>query len=186
MLYYTGTSLRIFLCLTWFLVQLLGQSNNVAFVGNTSNVTTPCSTNTPAYFNLSDPNLDRTKYGLAIYPTSPSNDPNGVGLGMGYANTPLGVSIYICIYTWACCTYLFLFRMLNGLNILHSLQIKKHWLILSIKTSPQTTTPSATALSTTLLTSATLHSWIMTHLLPNSILCKINTFRISLAMLEPN
>ncbi|KAL7331630.1 hypothetical protein PS15p_203796 [Mucor circinelloides] len=83
-------------------LDLLGQSNNVAFVGNTSNVTTPCSTNTPAYFNLSDPNLDRTKYGLAIYPTSPSNDPNGVGLGMGYANTPLGNAQwvkYIALFT---------------------------------------------------------------------------------------
>ena len=83
-------------------LDLLGQSSNVAFVGNTSNVTTPCSTNTPAYFNLSDPNLDRTQYGLAIYPTSPSNDPNGVGLGMGYANTPLGNAQwvkYIALFT---------------------------------------------------------------------------------------
>ncbi|CEP13331.1 hypothetical protein [Parasitella parasitica] len=83
-------------------LDLLGQSNNVAFVGNTSNVTTPCITNKPAYFNVSDPNLDRTKYGLAFYPTSPSNDPNGVGLGIGYANTPLGNAQwvkYIALFT---------------------------------------------------------------------------------------
>ncbi|KAI8640712.1 hypothetical protein BD408DRAFT_419323 [Parasitella parasitica] len=76
-------------------LDLLGQSSSVAFVGNTSNVTTPCITNNPAYFNMSDPNLDRTKYGLAFYPNSPNNDPNGVGLGIGYTNTPLGNAEWI-------------------------------------------------------------------------------------------
>lgn len=166
------------------MIQLLGQSNNVAFVGNTSNVTTPCSTNTPAYFNLSDPNLDRTKYGLAIYPTSPSNDPNGVGLGMGYANTPLGVSI--CGRGLVYMSSFLSFRMLNGSSTLHCLQTRRLWLIPSTKTSPQTTPPSATALSTTSPTSATSPLWTMTHPRPNSTLCKINTFRISPVTLELN
>ncbi|KAI7901676.1 uncharacterized protein BX663DRAFT_513651 [Cokeromyces recurvatus] len=83
-------------------LDLLGQSNNVAFVGNTSNITSPCGTNTPAYFNLSDPNLDRTKYDLAIYSVSSNNDPKGVGFGINYNNSPLGNAQwikYIALFT---------------------------------------------------------------------------------------
>jgi hypothetical protein len=64
-------------------------------VGNTTNVTSSCSTSsTPKLFNTSDSSFDRSAYDLAIYSTSSPNDPKGVGLGMGYDSTPLGVSIY--------------------------------------------------------------------------------------------
>jgi hypothetical protein len=59
-------------------------------------MTSPCrtSTSTPAPFDPSNPLFDRAAYGVAIYPGSALNDPKGVGFGMNYANTPLGVSIY--------------------------------------------------------------------------------------------
>lgn len=74
------------------ILQLLGQSDNVVYVGNTTNVTSPCSTKTPTYFNVSDPNLNRASYDLAIYPNSASNDPKGVGFGLDYSTSPLDVS----------------------------------------------------------------------------------------------
>jgi hypothetical protein len=76
-------------------LQLLGQSNNIAYVGNVTNVTTPCGTKTPSLFDVNSANLDRSLYGVAIYPGSVNNDPKGVGLGINYATTPLGVSKYV-------------------------------------------------------------------------------------------
>lgn len=73
---------------------MLGQSNNVAFVGNISNITSPCrtSSSTPALFDTSSTTFSRSAYDVAVYPGSALNDPKGVGFGMNYANTPLGVS----------------------------------------------------------------------------------------------
>ncbi|CAO3624459.1 unnamed protein product [Mucor hiemalis] len=71
-------------------LDLLGQSNNVAFVGNVSNVTSPCGTTKSSLWNPSDPSFNRAAYELAIYPGSANNDPKGVGFGLNYANTPLG------------------------------------------------------------------------------------------------
>lgn len=57
-----------------------------------TNVTSSCSNRTPALFDVNNPNLDRSAYDVAIYPNSANNDPKGVGLGINYAATPLGVS----------------------------------------------------------------------------------------------
>ncbi|KAG2233218.1 hypothetical protein INT48_007638 [Thamnidium elegans] len=71
-------------------LDLLGQSNNIAYVGNVSNVTSPCSNKAPVLFDVNNANLDRTLYDVAIYPGSANNDPKGVGLGVNYAASPLG------------------------------------------------------------------------------------------------
>lgn len=62
------------------------------YVGNTSNVTTPCLTSQPQLYNLSDPNVKQSNYDLVIFPNNAGNDPNGISFGASYQATPLAVS----------------------------------------------------------------------------------------------
>jgi len=75
---------------------LLNQ-NNIVYVGNTSNITTPCLTTQPALYNLSNPNQKQTDYDLAIFPTSAAavNDPRGISFGATYQATPLALAEWV-------------------------------------------------------------------------------------------
>ncbi|KAL0081929.1 hypothetical protein J3Q64DRAFT_1178940 [Phycomyces blakesleeanus] len=82
-------------------LDLLGHSNNIVYIGDTGNLTSPCVTPTPAYFDQAGI-IDRTRYDLAIYPTTSVNDPKGVGLGMNYESSPLATAEwikYIALFT---------------------------------------------------------------------------------------
>ncbi|KAI7869705.1 hypothetical protein BDF14DRAFT_1741634 [Spinellus fusiger] len=82
-------------------LDLLGHSNTIVYSGNTTNVTSPCVSPMPAFFDQSG-TIDRTKYDLAIYPQSALNDPNGVALGMDYSMSPLQLAEwvkYIALFT---------------------------------------------------------------------------------------
>ncbi|KAI8388261.1 uncharacterized protein BYT42DRAFT_559497 [Radiomyces spectabilis] len=82
-------------------LDLLGHSHNIVYVGNVSNVTSPCVSPQPTYFNMSD-SIDRSRYDLAVYPNSALNDPKGVGLGMNYDASPLALAEwikYIALFT---------------------------------------------------------------------------------------
>ncbi|KAI8974357.1 hypothetical protein BDB01DRAFT_807142 [Pilobolus umbonatus] len=75
-------------------LDLLGQSNNVTFVSNSNNVTSPCRTAGSASTGTIE-SVENTNYGLAIYPGTVSNNPKGVGFGIGYDNSPLGNAQWI-------------------------------------------------------------------------------------------
>ncbi|KAF7731934.1 hypothetical protein EC973_007765 [Apophysomyces ossiformis] len=73
-------------------LDLLKQTGNIVYVGNVSNVTSPCVSPMPTLFNEST--VDRSKYDLAIY-TGPSNDPKGVGLGLNLNASPLTLAQWV-------------------------------------------------------------------------------------------
>ncbi|KAH8552762.1 hypothetical protein BGW37DRAFT_490172 [Umbelopsis sp. PMI_123] len=73
---------------------LLNQ-NDIVYIGNTSNLTTPCVTSKPSLYNVSSPSFSQSAYDLVIFPTSGGNDPNGISFGLNYQATPLALAEWI-------------------------------------------------------------------------------------------
>ncbi|CAO3672201.1 unnamed protein product [Umbelopsis ramanniana] len=73
---------------------LLNQ-NDIVYMGNSSNLTSPCVTSKPAQYNVSDPSFSQSAYDLVVFPTSGGNDPNGISFGLTYEATPLALAEWV-------------------------------------------------------------------------------------------
>lgn len=75
-------------------LDLLGQ-DDIVYVGNVSNVTTPCVNSNPQLYNMSSSTFSQSAYDLVIFPDNGRSDPHGIGMGMTWAAPPLSLAEWI-------------------------------------------------------------------------------------------